>query len=166
LGSAFHAAPYGLYPTRDGYVAISMSTVAALRAALGDPEELAAYEDPGIALERRDEIYRALAGLLADWQTGELLDRLHEHGIWCAPVNDYDAVFADAAVRSLDPVVEVEHADAGPIKLLPHPISYSGLDTGMRSPPPRLGEHTGAVLAELGYSLAEQERFTRTGVTC
>jgi crotonobetainyl-CoA:carnitine CoA-transferase CaiB-like acyl-CoA transferase len=164
LGSAFHAAPYGLYPTRDGFVAISMSSVASLRAALDATEELAAFEDPAIALERRDDVYRAVASVLAQWSTDALLKRLRAGGVWCAPVNDYDAVFADDSVRWLDPVVEVEHPEAGTVRLLPHPISYSRVDTRVRSAPPRLGEHTSAVLTELGYTEADVERLTDEGI--
>jgi crotonobetainyl-CoA:carnitine CoA-transferase CaiB-like acyl-CoA transferase len=164
LGSAFHAAPYGLYPTRDGYVAISLSSVAALRAALGGAEALAPYEDPAIALAQRDEVYRALASVIVEWSTRELLERLRAEAIWCSPVNDYDAVFADDSVRSVDPVLEIDHPEAGMVKLLPHPISYSRADTGVRSPPPALGEHTAPVLSELGYSEAELARMTEEGV--
>ncbi|MDO8208933.1 CaiB/BaiF CoA-transferase family protein [Conexibacter sp. CPCC 206217] len=165
LGSAFHAAPYGLYPTRDGHVAVSLSTVAALRAALDGAPELEPFEDPALAISQRDAIYRALAGVLAPWGTEELVAKLRAAGVWCAPVNDYDAVFADDAVRAVDPVVELDHPEAGPIKLLRHPISYSALDTSVRTPPPALGQHTREALAEVGCSEQQLAELTDSGVT-
>jgi crotonobetainyl-CoA:carnitine CoA-transferase CaiB-like acyl-CoA transferase len=45
----FHEAPYGIYPTSDGAVAVSMSTIANISLALGDPPELAPFADPSIA---------------------------------------------------------------------------------------------------------------------
>jgi crotonobetainyl-CoA:carnitine CoA-transferase CaiB-like acyl-CoA transferase len=164
LGSQFHAAPYGLYPTRDGHIAISLSTLAAMRAALDGAPELEPFEDPALAISQRDAIYRALAGLLAPWATDELVAKLRAAGVWCAPVNDYDAVFADDAVRAVDPVVELDHPEAGRIRLLRHPIGYSALDTDVRSPPPRLGEHTREALAEVGYSEQQLAQLKDTGV--
>jgi crotonobetainyl-CoA:carnitine CoA-transferase CaiB-like acyl-CoA transferase len=164
LGSAFHAAPYGLYPTRDGYIAISMSSVASVRAALGGVDALAPYEDPAIALAQRDEVYRAVAGVTCGWAREELLDALRAGGVWCSPVNDYDDVFADDRVRCVNPVIEVEHPEAGTVKLLPHPVGYSRVDTSVRSAPPAIGEHTAGVLAELGYSDAELEGLINDGV--
>lgn len=164
LGSAFHAAPYGLYRTLDGHVAISLSSIAVLRKALGGAEQLAAFENSTAGLAERDEVYRALATVLAGWSTQELLTRLRADGVWCAPVNDYEAAFAHEAVRFLDPVLELDHPEAGAVKLLRHPVSYSRIETGIKSPPPALGEHTAELLAELGYSEAEIDRLTQLGV--
>lgn len=150
VGSHFHPGPYGIYRTQDGDVAISLSPVATVRQALDGALELLPYEDPAIALSARDEIRRTLAPLIAAYGTSEIVEKLRAGGVWCAAVNDYAAVLEDPVVTSLDPIMEIEHPEAGTIKLLRHPVTYSKIDTTLRRIPPRLGEHTQEILSELG----------------
>lgn len=152
LGSSFHEAPYGIYPTSDGHIAISLSPVAKLAEALGDPAALRPYHDRALALTHREEIYRALSPLLRDTPTAELAEKLREHGVWCAPVNDYDTVLDDPVVGHLDPFLHLQHPDAGPVTVLKHPVRYDGTEPGLRRMPPSIGQHTEDVLHELGYS--------------
>lgn len=158
LGSPFHPAPYGVYATRDGHLALSLSPVRALREALGGAPELAPYEAPGLAWPKREAIRRALAPLLRARTTAEWVDEFRRHGIWCAPVQSYPEVFADPGVRHLDPVLEVDHPQAGRVRLLRHPVRYSS-GTPRASAPPTLGQHTEEVLASLGYGPADIERL-------
>ncbi|HKA10532.1 MAG TPA: CaiB/BaiF CoA-transferase family protein [Candidatus Dormibacteraeota bacterium] len=148
----FHAAPYGIYPTSDGAVAISMSPVAQVRHALGDPPELEPFEDPAIAFERRDDISTALGRLLQGMPTREVVERLRAEAVWCAPVNDLETALADPAVRYLNPVLEFDHPEAGRVRVLKHPVRYGVGEPRLRHLPPRVGEHTDQVLGELGYS--------------
>jgi crotonobetainyl-CoA:carnitine CoA-transferase CaiB-like acyl-CoA transferase len=163
LASSFHEAPYGVYETRDGYLALSLSPIKAIRQALGGPAELAPYEDPDLAFSGREEIYRALAPLLHTRSTEGLLAALREHGVWCAPVNDYEQMLEEPAVRHLAPVMEIEHPQAGRVKLLKHPVRYSAGQPEIRGLGPALGEHTDEVLAELGYSANEIDSLREAG---
>ncbi|WIY01189.1 CaiB/BaiF CoA-transferase family protein [Amycolatopsis mongoliensis] len=164
LGSSFHEAPYGVYETADEFIALSLSPVAKISAALGDPAELREFLDPAVKFSRREQIRRALGPLLLDRSAKELLALFREHGIWCAPVNDYDAVFADPVVTHLDPVLEFEHPRAGKVKMLKHPVRFSSGEPELRTPPPELGEHTDAVLSELGYSAEKIAELREAGV--
>lgn len=110
LGSSFHEAPYGIYETAAGHLALSLSPVAKISAMLGDPPELAEFLDPAVKFTRFGRTAK------------ELVTLFREHGIWCAPVNDYDAVFADPVVAHLHPVLEFEHPTAGKVKVLRHPL--------------------------------------------
>lgn len=159
----FHEAPYGIYPTSDGAVAISMSTIARIRKALGDPPELQPFEDPAIAFARRDEISKALGDVLVRLRTAEVVDRLRSDGLWCAPINDLETAFSDPAVEHLDPVLEFDHPDAGRVRVLKHPARYGAGEPELRHLPPRVGEHTDEVLAELGYSAASISKLRSAG---
>jgi crotonobetainyl-CoA:carnitine CoA-transferase CaiB-like acyl-CoA transferase len=152
IGSTFHQAPYGVYETKDGYVVLSLSPVASVSASLGNPPALEDLTDPKITMTRRDDIYRAIAPLLRERGRDELIGLLREHGVWCAPVNDYDEMLEDPGVQHLDPFWEIDHPVAGPVKLLKHPIRYSSGETTIERLPPDVGEHSREILSELGYS--------------
>ena len=152
IADGFHAAPYGLYRTRDGHAAISMTPVARLREALGDPEPSEALDDPGLAFPERDRIRAALGPLVEKHTTEELVALLRSHGIWCAPVNSLDAALADPALQHLQPVLEMDHPRAGRVKVLKHPVRYGAGEPELRHLPPDAGEHTAEVLAELGIA--------------
>lgn len=151
LASSFHEAPYGFYQVQDGHIALSLSPLRLISAALGDPETLEPYLDPELALRRREEIYSALRPLLTGFTVAGLLELFRRHGVWCSPVNDYDAVMKDPLIMHLDPVEVVDHPAAGRVSLLRHPVTYSSGVTTARRLPPSLGQDTEDVLAELGY---------------
>lgn len=163
LASSFHQAPYGFYATSDGYVALSLSPISQVSEVLGSPPELEAYTDPALAFTHREEIHRALAPLLETRTTAELVDLFRSNGVWCSPVNDYDAAFADPVVKEVDSVSEMDHPRAGRVRLLKHPIRYSSGEPDARMPP-ALGEHTDEVLDAAGYSTSQIAELRDTGV--
>jgi crotonobetainyl-CoA:carnitine CoA-transferase CaiB-like acyl-CoA transferase len=92
------------------------------------------------------------------------VEYLVPRGIWAAPVQDYDAVFEDPAVKEANVVEEVEHPAAGKIRLLRFPVEFSSGRAECRRVPPASGEHTGEILKELGYAEAEVQRLGELGV--
>jgi crotonobetainyl-CoA:carnitine CoA-transferase CaiB-like acyl-CoA transferase len=152
VADTFHSVPYGFYATSDGHLAISMAPIKAISEVLGNPPELATYQDPAIAFTKRDEIRAALDPFFRARTTAEWVELLRAHDIWCSPVNTMYETFEDVAVKHIAPVLEFDHPRAGHVRVLKHPVRYSSGEATMRRQPPELGEHTDELLAELGYS--------------
>jgi crotonobetainyl-CoA:carnitine CoA-transferase CaiB-like acyl-CoA transferase len=163
IADTFHAAPYGVYQSADGYLALSMTPVGDLAEALGGVPALAPYADPDLAMPQREAIAEILKPILRTKTTADWIATLRERGVWCAPINDYEQVFAEPAVQFLDPVLEVEHPKAGHVRLLKHPIRYGAGEMELRFRPPTVGEHTMDVLREAGYTDADIARLRDAG---
>ena len=163
IASTFHSAPYGVYETSDGHMVLSMTSVRTLSEALGGVQALEPYETPALAMPQREEIAEILMPILRGRSTAEWIATLRERGVWCAPVNGYDEVFAEPAVHYLDPVQEFDHPEAGHVRLLKHPVRYGVGEPGVQRLPPGIGEHTLEVLQDAGYSADEIENLRVTG---
>jgi crotonobetainyl-CoA:carnitine CoA-transferase CaiB-like acyl-CoA transferase len=162
MGSRFHPAPYGVYQTRDGWIAISLTSADKLVKAFG-AEPFARYTDRD-QTDKRNEIHQAVCAAMLGKTTAEWETVFAECDVWNAPVNDYDAVARDPQVAFNRMIMDVEHPDAGGVKLLSHPVRYDGKAPAVNRPPPRVGEHSREVLAELGYGAAEIDAFVNAKV--
>jgi crotonobetainyl-CoA:carnitine CoA-transferase CaiB-like acyl-CoA transferase len=60
-------------------------------------------------------------------------------------------------------VVELEHATAGPHRVLGIPVKLSATPGAIRGPAPRLGEHTEEVLRALGYPAEDARALADAG---
>ena len=60
-------------------------------------------------------------------------------------------------------VIALEHPVAGAIRQLGVPVKLGDTPGAVRTPPPVLGQHTGAVLGELGFSETEAARLKNDG---
>ena len=163
MGSRFHPAPYGVYRTADGWIAISLTTPAKLAAALACGE-LEAFQDPADPVKHRDAIHQLVAQSLLGFTTEGAMRAFETQDIWYAPVNDYEQVVDDPQVRNNGVVMAVDHPQAGPVRLMAHPVRYDGQAPALRRMPPALGEHTREVLAQVGYAPDEIEQLFAEGV--
>ena len=146
--------PANTYATAEGrdiYVFVhSEKFWRALVAMLGD-EALA--NDPrfvsnALRLQHRDEVDARIAALFAAHPLAHWIPRIETAGASAAPIRTFAEVFADPLVRDVL-VADVPHMSGGTIKVLKAPIRFDGVLPDVRSPPPALGEHTEAVLADL-----------------
>ncbi|MCB1992357.1 MAG: CoA transferase, partial [Geminicoccaceae bacterium] len=161
VGGWYYTAPYGIYPVKGDHVAISLTTMQALGAALDSPELAAIPEEEAAA--RGDEIVAALNRILPTRTFAEWQPRLEEHDIWHAKVNDYDEVQEDPQVRHNESFLTVEGATGAPIKVVNHAIRYDGAAASVTLPPQPLGAQTRDILAEIGYGATEIEGLIASG---
>ena len=154
LGSgAPSAAPYRVYRTNDGHVMIATASepqFPRLCAALG-LESLATdtrYKVMAARLANRETLDSAIEETTVRYDTADLLAILAAAGISAGRVHDLASALASPIAQELN--LFVEGSTVGQPHALPMqrtPIDPDG--DGMRRPPPRLGEHTSEVLAEL-----------------
>lgn len=164
IGQPWIAAPYGIYPTRDGYLALAMNSLATLGALLDLPE-LSAYEgQPERAYAERDSIKRLLESRFQYKTTEEWLTLLATRDVWCAPVKDFDDIFDDPQVKAAEILLTVEHPRIGPLRLIRTPLVLSETPPVVHRPPPLVGEHNQEILAGLGYDAATITRLQQEGV--
>lgn len=157
MGSRFHPAPYGIYKTSDGWIAVSLTSSEKMARALG-VARLAEFSVKD-QVNRRDEVHALVCEAIRSRTTEEWYAVFGQHGIWHAPVNDYPQVERDAQVASNRMIMEVDHPDIGKLRLLAHPVRYDGQAPAVRLRPPRLGEHTIEVLKECGFEETEIDRL-------
>ena len=150
LASMIHPGPYGIYETKDGFLALSMSPLPVLQEAL-QLSELQPLATSRFNHPAREQIARILEPVIRTRTTAEWVEYLVPRGVWAAPVLDYDGVFADPAVKDADVVEEVDHPVAGRVRLLRFPLEFSSGRAAIRRVPPASGEHTDEILEELGY---------------
>ena len=143
-------APYGIYETADGYLALAMGSVPVLGELLELPA-LAAYPEPASWFDRRDEIKTLLAAHLRTRPTGAWLGVLEPADIWCAEVLDWDDITQHEQFRLLDVVQEVETGSGTTYRTTVCPIRVDGQKLTSRRGSNALGEHNAHI--DEAYSL-------------
>jgi len=145
---AYLGAPYGIYATRDGYLALAMGSVAVLAELLQCPP-LQPYSDRNDAFTKRDEIKSVLVEHLATRTTREWLDRLEPADVWCSEVLDWDQLTAHEGYRVLDMEQEVHTAAGTTVRTLRCPIRIDGevLKSGRGAP--AVGQDNAVIEGEL-----------------
>jgi len=147
-------APYNAYRCGDGlFVHVACYNdkffrnlcIAIDRPELADDER---YSSADARLAHTAELDEAIAAFLAGRPRTEALERLWAHDVIAGPVNGYDDVFADPQVLHNEMVVELEGRRIAGV-----PVRLSQTPGSVRRRPPRLGEHTAEVLAELGIDV-------------
>src|SRR6202047_4818597 len=100
---AYLAAPYGVYDTANGYLALAMMHLPTLGELLQLPV-LKEMSDSSESFKRRDEIKEIIAARLKEHTTEHWLEILEAADIWCADVLDWPRLFASEAFREIDMV--------------------------------------------------------------
>lgn len=157
MGSAHPLnAPYQAFETSDGWITLGAANQANWErlADLIDAAELKA--DPRFLsnadrMAHRSELETVLNAIFRKKTSAEWLDLLQRGGFPAGPVSSIAEMHADPHTRARDMVVETDHPIAGRTKALGLPVKFSQTPGSVTRPAPILGEHSEAVLAEIGY---------------
>jgi crotonobetainyl-CoA:carnitine CoA-transferase CaiB-like acyl-CoA transferase len=144
-------APYGVFATSDGYIALAFPRLADLAQAIDAPL-LATFDDELDTFARRDEIFAITRERLAHRTSAEWLEVFGAADIWAGPVYGYADVVNDPQIRHNGTFVEYEHPTEGHIKTPGFPIRFTKTPSEVTRGAPLAGQHTREILGELGWS--------------
>ena len=144
---AYLGAPYGIYQTADGHLALAMGKIPQLGELL-DCGELSAYPVPGSWFHQRDEIKAALARHLKTKPTAAWLAVLEPADIWCAEVLDWHRLREHAGYQILGMEQTVHRGDGFAYRTTACPIRIDGGRPRSDLGSPKLGEHTAKIQQE------------------
>jgi crotonobetainyl-CoA:carnitine CoA-transferase CaiB-like acyl-CoA transferase len=149
-----------IYETADGYISAAVQTDrewAALTRALDRPEWLddPRFASPTVRQKNIDARLRMTQDALIDRPAAYWLERLTAEGVPCAPVLTRSEVIRHPQVLANEVLVEFDHPTAGRLRQTRAAARFSATPASIRRGAPGLGEHTGEVLAELGYTADE-----------
>lgn len=146
--SIYLGAPYGIYETADGYLALAMAPVGAL-ATLTGCKPLEAYADPGTWFKDRGRIKALLAAHLARQPTAHWLALLEPADIWCAPVLDWPGLVGHEGFAALELTQDIVNPQHGVMRTTRCPLRVDG--EVLRSPrgAPSLGADNEEILRRL-----------------
>ncbi|WP_207422564.1 CaiB/BaiF CoA transferase family protein [Desertivirga brevis] len=145
--NAYLGAPYGIYSTQNGYLALAMGSIPFL-AKLLECEALSIYKDGAEAFEKRDEIKGVLADHLKTKPTTEWLKVLEAADIWCADVMDWNQLFEHDGFKVLGMVQKVTMNDGYSYDTLRCPIRIDGERMYSSKGSPKLGQDNEAIIKE------------------
>jgi crotonobetainyl-CoA:carnitine CoA-transferase CaiB-like acyl-CoA transferase len=162
IGHPGMEAPFGVYPTSDGWVTIAMSPYRKLVGVLGD-DSLLAYDNPTALFEKRDEIWEKLAALTKKWTTAKLIEAMLAVDIWCGEVKTHVAAAEDPQVKHMKAIAGYDHPRAGHVKVVAPAPKLSETPATIDRPAPMIGEHSAEILREFGFAEAEIDSFVAGG---
>jgi formyl-CoA transferase len=161
------SAPTGVYRTSDGYINIATTGSKMWQRmceALGAPELMKRPEYASAAerLRHRDELNADIEAATVKHTSKKLVEKLNEAGVPTGPIYAINEVFADPQVEHLKIAQTVKAKDRS-VTLVGQPVTLSRTPSKLVTPPPRLGEHTNAVLKEFGFSAKQIAELRRAG---
>jgi crotonobetainyl-CoA:carnitine CoA-transferase CaiB-like acyl-CoA transferase len=155
-------APYGVFATADGFIALAFANLHNLGELIGEPS-FAGMDDETDSWTHRDAIFAAVRERLTARTSADWLELFRTHDIWAGPVYGYDDVVADPQVAHNQTFVEYDHPSEGRVKTPGFPIRFSKTPTTVERGAPQIGEHSREVLAEAGFDEAAIARLIAAG---
>jgi len=150
-------APYDTFTAADGEFVLSVGNDDQFRRLAGILRRPELGIDPQYAtnadrVRHYDALRDTLSRLFSSWTRADLLAALTAAGVPCSAVRSVTEALQDPQLSAREMIVPLEHVSAGGIRVLGSPLKLSETPASVRTPPPALGQHTDAVLREIGLS--------------
>lgn len=144
---AYLGAPYGIYETADGFLAVAMGSIPRLGELIGC-RALETYDDPRTWFTERDTIKTILADHLRGQTTAHWLGILEPADVWCADVFTWDRLVRSEAFDVLQMVQRVSRANGAALETTRCPIRIDGALLASPVGAPKIGEHNDLIAQE------------------
>jgi len=170
LGSAHRlAAPYQALRASDGWFTVGANNDKLFDAFCRAIERPDVLDDPRFAgsrerMRHRDALIPIIEKTTSQAPRAHWLARLDAAGVPAGSINNYPEALADPQTLAREMVVDLVHPGAGPVKALGVPVKLSDTPGAVDRPAPLLGQDNAAILAELGYTEAEQRALAEQRV--
>jgi len=151
-GHAYLSAPYGIYETADGHLALAMGDLNKIGSAIGcDISQL--YTDSISSFDKRDDILKSLSDTFKKKRTGDWLEILIPRDIWCADVLDYTGATELPAFEQLGIRQSVQVSDSVEIETTRSPIRIDSEKLFSSKPAPKVGAHNSTLNQEFNIEI-------------
>ncbi len=161
--------PQDVFATRNGHIVIVVGNdgqFAKLCEAIGKPD-LAVDErfvkNSG-RVRNQDVLLPLIAEAIAARDTSEWAKILDAAGVPCGPINSVADVFEDEQVRDRNMLISIPHPVGGDLPQVASPMRFTESPLSHDRPPPLVGEHTLAILRELGKNETEIGALKENGI--
>jgi CoA:oxalate CoA-transferase len=145
---AYLSAPYGVYPAKDGYLAIAMTPIGKLQQLLDIPELIAFNDNPSSWFTERDAIKKIISAKIATGTIDHWLAILEPADIWCAKVLNWEELMEHDGFKVLDMLQRVTREDDVSILTTCSPLRVDGVRPHHGRAAPRVGEHSATIRTE------------------
>jgi CoA:oxalate CoA-transferase len=160
---AYLSAPYGIYQTSDGYLALAMGPIPELAATIG-AAGLDKFVDRSSWFENREQIQAALAERLKSRSTADWLGILEAKDIWCADVMNWQQLMQHGGFQAIDMVQTVKTSLGTELRTTRCPIRINQTVHKSSRGAPRVGEHTDAIQREFRLGTLGNKRVGVIGL--
>lgn len=162
-------APYGVFRTKTQpiYVAVAEEVDWSKFCKAMDLSNLQADERFSTRPRRvsnKQALREKIEEAFSELESREIVRRLVEFDVPCAPVNTIAEALSDPQVLSRNMVVDLKVPDGETVKVANTPINFSGPDARPFAQPPRIGAHTNTILQECGYTEADIASLRERGI--
>ncbi len=160
--------PQQVFECRDGRIVLAVGNdgqYAKLCEVLAHPElKNERYKRNEGRVQHRDELLALIADILSRRDRREVLDALEKAGVPAGPINTVPEMFEDPQAKHRGILVDIEHPLSGSVRQVANPMRFRESKIVHDRHPPLLGEHTDALLRDLGFSDEKIDALRRDGV--
>jgi crotonobetainyl-CoA:carnitine CoA-transferase CaiB-like acyl-CoA transferase len=146
-GHPLLSAPYGIYATADGFIAIAMSSLERIRNSLEIPA-LKKFQQQD-AFRKRDEIKKIISKHLIIKSSDHWLRKLKADGLWSSGVLNWKQMEESKGYKVLQMEQTISNSEGKEITTTRCPIRINGKRLFAEKPAPKLGEHNETIIKEL-----------------